>query len=319
MTSANTSTPADPRVEAAREYADPSPPDGAGRGLHPHVLAIALVILSLALLNTSDAIGKWTIEDLPIFMIILVQGMGMMALAPFVARQANPAELFHTPDLRWQAARSLCQLLSGLAFYSGLRVLPFADLVAILFVGPLVVSALAHVFLGEHVGPHRWAACVVGLIGGLVIVRPGTDVMGWTAIWPVLAVCFWSLYIVITRRISPRNSTGNMMLWASLAPLLFAVVAVWFTWQKPSAWQWAGLITIGLLSAASNGLSIRAYSIAPASLLAPFSYLEIVGAGLFGWFFWREFPDLWTCTGAAIIVAAGLYVLRREALAARAS
>ncbi|MBN33991.1 MAG: hypothetical protein CMM46_04300 [Rhodospirillaceae bacterium] len=331
MTSPNTSTPADPRVEAAREYADVSPPEGGGRDLHPHVLGILLVIFGLALINTSDAIAKWTIEDLPLFLVILFQAIGLMALAPLVAREPRPLTLIRTSDPWWQAARSVCQLCSGLSFYAGLQVLQFADVVAILFIGPLVVSALAHVFLGEHVGPRRWAACGVGLIGGLIIVRPGTDVMGWAAVWPVLAVCFWSVYIVITRRISPCNSTGNMMLWASLAPLTVSAVAVVLIWQADSltvgamalswkplnGWQWAGLIAIGLMSAVSNGVTIRAYSIAPASLLAPFSYLEIVGAVLFGWLIWQEFPDAWTWIGAAIIVAAGLYVLRREAVAAR--
>jgi drug/metabolite transporter (DMT)-like permease len=169
------------------------------------------------------------------------------------------------------------------------------------------------------VGPRRWAACGIGLIGGLVIVRPGTDVMGWAAIWPVLAVCFWSIYIIITRRISPRNSTSNLMLWAALAPLGAMLIASPWYWETPEAWPLAGLLAIAALSAASNGVTIRAYGLAPASLLAPFSYLEIVGAVLFGWFFWQEFPDLWTWVGAAIIVAAGLYVLRREALAAKVS
>jgi drug/metabolite transporter (DMT)-like permease len=314
MSSPHNSTPADPRIEAAREYASPQKP-----GRHPHVVGIVLVVLGLLLVNTADALGKWVIEDLPIFQIILFQACGLILLALIVARRANPVRLLKTPDPWWQVVRSICQLCSGLSFYAGLQVLQFADLVAILFIGPLVVTALAHVFLGEHVGPRRWAACGIGLIGGLVIVRPGTDVMGWAAIWPVLAVCFWSIYIIITRRISPRNSTSNLMLWAALAPLGAMLIASPWYWETPEAWPLAGLLAIAALSAASNGVTIRAYGLAPASLLAPFSYLEIVGAVLFGWFFWQEFPDLWTWVGAAIIVAAGLYVLRREALAAKVS
>jgi len=316
VTTRNTSTPADPRIEAAREFAEADGPKRRG-GMHPHVLGILLVILGLALVNTSDAIAKWTIEGMPIFMVILVQAIGLMVTAPIVSRERNPMRLVRTPDPWWQVARSLCQLMSGLTFYAGLQVLPFADLVAILFIGPLVVTAMAHLFLGEHVGPRRWAACAVGLVGGLIIARPGTDVMGWAALWPALAVTFWSIYIVITRKISPRNTTGNMMLWASLAPFLTMVIALPWFWQSPEPWQWAAFVGIGLLSAASNGVTIHAYGIAPASLLAPFTYLEIVGATLFGWFIWQEFPDAWTWTGAAIIVAAGLYVLRREAAAAK--
>ncbi|MBC6440605.1 MAG: DMT family transporter [Rhodospirillales bacterium] len=316
MTSPNTGTPADPRIEAAREYAEPGEPKRSG-GMHPHVLGILLVILGLALISTSDAIAKWTIKDLPTYTVIMAQALGLIVLGGIVAKEPNPAVLIRTPDPRWQIARSVCQLGSGLAFYAGLQVLQFAEVVAILFVGPLIVTAMAHIFLGEHVGPRRWAACWVGLVGGLIIVRPGTDVMGWAAIWPVLAVTFWSIYIVITRKISPRNSTGNMMLWASVVPLLAMAVVVPLTWEVPTIWQWVGLVGIAFLSAASNGVTIHGYGMAPASLLAPFTYLEIVGATLFGWFIWQEFPDVWTWVGAAIIVAAGLYVLRRETRAAK--
>ena len=158
MTSTNNSTPADPRIEAAREYAQANDV-GKPEGMHPHILGIVLVVLGLALVNTSDAVGKWVIEDLPIFQILLFQSFGLMLLALMVARQPNPVALVRTPDLWWQVARSACQLCSGLSFFAGLKVLQFADLVAILFIGPLVVTALAHVFLGERVGPRRWAAC----------------------------------------------------------------------------------------------------------------------------------------------------------------
>ena len=282
---------------------------------HPHAAGIILMLLSLLLVNTSDAIAKWTIQDLPIFQIMVFQACSLVVMALLVSRQPNPLHLIRTADPGWQIARSICQLAMGFTFYSGLRVLQFADLIAILFVGPLVITAMAHVFLGERAGWHRWAACAVGLVGGLIIVRPGSGLMGWGAIWPVLAVVIWSVYVVITRKISVRNSTANMMLWSSLVTLgVLAATIPWY-WQTPVGWQWAALVVIALLSSGSNGLVIRAYSLAPASLLAPFIYTEIVGATFYGWIFWREFPDAWTWSGAVVIVLAGLYVARRESLA----
>lgn len=92
-----------------------------------------------------------------------------------------------------------------------------------------MITAMAHVFLGERAGWHRWAACAVGLVGGLIIVRPGSGLMGWGAIWPVLAVVIWSIYVVITRKISVRNSTANMMLWSSLVTLgVLAAMGPWY-------------------------------------------------------------------------------------------
>ena len=285
--------------------------------LHPHAAGIVLLLLSLLLINTSDAIAKRTIQDLPIFQIMVFQACGLMVMALLVSRQPNPLRLIRTADPGWQIVRSVSQLAMGFAFYSGLKVLQFADLIAILFVGPLMITAMAHVFLGERAGWHRWAACAVGLVGGLIIVRPGSGLMGWGAIWPVLAVVIWSVYVVITRKISVRNSTANMMLWSSLVTLgVLAAMSPWY-WQSPVGWQWAALVVIALLSSSSNGLVIRAYTLAPASLLAPFIYTEIVGATFYGWVFWREFPDTWTWAGAIIIVLAGLYVARRESLARR--
>ncbi len=273
------------------------------------------MLLSLLLVNTSDALAKWTIQDLPIFQIMVFQAGGLLVMALLVARQPNPLRLIRTADPGWQIARSACQFAMGYAFYSGLKILQFADLIAILFVGPLVITAMAHVFLGERAGWHRWAACAVGLVGGLIIVRPGSGLMGWGAIWPVLAVVIWSIYVVITRKISVRNSTANMMLWSSLITLgVLSSMIPWY-WQSPVGWQWAALVVIAILSSSSNGLVIRAYSLAPASLLAPFIYTEIVGATFYGWVFWHEFPDIWTWAGAAIIVLAGLYVAHRESLA----
>jgi len=217
------------------------PDEGTPGRWHPHVLGIALVVLGVALVNTSDAVGKWVIEELPICQLLLFQACGLMVMAPVVARQANPLVLIATPDLWWQIARSVCQLIGGLTFFAGLRVLRFADVVTILFIGPLIVTALAHVFLGERVGTRRWAACGVGLIGGLVIVRPGTDVMGWAAIWPVLAVCSGSVYIVITRHISVRNSTGNMMAWTALATLVVMASAAPWYWTVQKGGQALGL------------------------------------------------------------------------------
>ena len=292
-------------------------PVSSVKGLHPHIVGILLMMLALTVVNTSDAIAKWTIEDLPVFQVMFFQACGLMILASVVAREPNPVRLVRTDDPWLQTARSACQFVMGYSFYNGLKVLQFADLIAILFIGPLVITAMAHVFLRERAGPHRWAACVVGFIGGLIIVRPGSGMMGWGAVWPMFSIMSWSTYVVLTRKVSLRNSTGNMMLWASLISLaVLAALSPWY-WQTPVDWQWAGLVVIALLSSSSNGLTIRAYTLAPASLLAPIIYAEIIGATIYGWIFWREFPDAWTWLGASVIVLAGLYVVHRESLATR--
>ncbi len=288
-------------------------------GIHPHMLAIVFAVIGIFVINTSDAVAKWIVQDLPVFQIMLFQSIGLFVVAHLVERRTDTFRFIRTRDPFWQLLRSLCVFFSGITFYKGLQSLPFADLIAILFISPLTITGMAHVFLKERAGLRRWIACFVGLIGALVIVRPGTDVMGWSAIWPVLAVISWSTYIIVTRRISYRNSTGNMMLWAALVGLFILITTLPLYWVDPHPLQLVGLFLIGLLSATSNGFTIRAYAMAPASLLAPFIYCEMIGATAYGWYFWDEFPDIWTWVGATIIVAAGLYVWRRELQVTRAN
>ena len=126
----------------------------------------------------------------------------------------------------------------GYSFYNGLKVLQSPISSPSSSSGPWVITAMAHVFLRERAGPHRWAACVVGFIGGLIIVRPGSGMMGWGAVWPMFSIMSWSTYVVLTRKVSLRNSTGNMMLWASLISLaVLAALSPWY-WQTPVDWQW---------------------------------------------------------------------------------
>lgn len=297
--------PADARIAPV---AQPAPPTGR----QPHVTGILLVLAALVLVNCSDAIAKLMTERVPVFEVVLFQALALVLMGPVVARDWRIHRLIRTSDARLQALRSACQFGSAVSFYWGLKYLALADIVAILFVGPLVVTAMAHVFLGERVGSRRWAACLAGLVGGLVIVRPGSGVMGWPAILPVLAVICFSGYVILTRHIAARNRTGNMMLWASLVGAVCLLAASPLYWQWPHGIEWLALAAIGVISACSNGLTIRAYGLAPASLLAPFSYAEIVGATILSLLIWHQFPDAWTWAGAAIIVAAGLYTFHRE-------
>ncbi len=284
-----------------------------GAGRHPHMIGILLMLTALILINCSDAVAKLTIEQVPVFQVALFQAAAMIGAVPFISRTTNLARLVKTRRPGLQLVRSCCQFASAICFFSGLGLLPLVDVIAIIMLGPLVVTALAALVLKEKVGPRRWLACAFGLAGALIMIRPTFDGgMGWPALLPLGAVCFFSVYAVITRLLAPHEGTGTMMFWGAIVGFVVLVVSSPFYWQGPTPVIWLGLVVVAVLSASSNGFTIRAYAHAPASLLAPFAYVEIIGGTILGYLIWRDFPDAITWLGIAIIVGSGLYVWHRE-------
>lgn len=287
--------------------------DVAGKpGRHPHVIGILLIVAALLLINCSDAVAKLVLTELPVFQLALIQAAAMVCAVPFLARTTSIASLIRTSRPGLQLLRSACQFGSALCFYYGLSLLPLPDVIAIIMIGPLMVTALAAIVLKEQVGLRRWGACALGFAGALIVIRPGLDGMGWPALWPIGAVGFFSVYAVITRLMSPHERTGTMMFWGAIVGLVVLAVSAPFYWVPPSPVVWLGLAGCGILSATSNGLTIRAYAHAPASVLAPFAYIEIVGGTILGYLIWQYFPDPLTWLGMAVIVGSGLYVWHRE-------
>ena len=188
-----------------------------GGGRHPHMIGILLMLTALILINCSDAVAKLTIEQVPVYQVALFQATAMIFAVPFIARTTNLPLLVRTRRPGLQLIRSCCQFASAICFFSGLGLLPLVDVIAIIMLGPLVVTALAAVVLKEKVGPRRWLACGFGLAGALIMIRPTfDDGMGWPALLPLGAVCFFSVYAVITRMLAPHEGTGTMMFWGAI-------------------------------------------------------------------------------------------------------
>lgn len=293
------------------------PTDAAGSVANPHLAGILLMLAAIVLINLSDTSAKLAIDTVSVFQVALVQVLGLMACGLIAARSANLPRVMKTPDWRMLILRSACQFGAGLCYYKGLQLLPLADVIAIILLGPLATTALAALVLKEQVGPRRWAACIAGLIGAMLIIRPGMGGIGWAALWPMGCVTLYSIYVIMTRSLTATNRTSTLMCWGASVGTVVLLLAAPFYWVWPE-WQiWLGLAAVAVLSGASNGLRIRALGFAPASLLAPFGYAEIVGGTILGLIVFGTFPDGWSWAGIAVIVGAGLYVWHRERRKAR--
>jgi len=308
----------DPHLVPDRE-ADAQPLAATPPVRNPHLVGIGLFLVAIVLINCSDAAAQLTIDAVTVFQVTFVQGLGLIACGFLAARSVNVVEVMRTASWKLQILRSSCQLGSALCYYKGLQELALADTVAIILTGPLVVTAMAALVLKEKVGPRRWAACAVGLVGALVIIRPGLDTMGglgWAAAWPLGCVLLYGVYVIVTRHLAPRDRTSTLMVWGtSVSAVVLLAAAPWY-WVWPDLPTALGLLAVAVLSGTSNGLRIRSLAYAPAAVLAPFGYAEIVGGTALGLIVFGTFPDAWSWVGIAVIVASGLYVWYRERRAA---
>jgi drug/metabolite transporter (DMT)-like permease len=179
-------------------------------------------------------------------------------------------------------------------------------------VAPVFVTALSVPFLGERVGPHRWAAALIGLIGVLVIVRPGTSAFDIAAVLPICSALVWAFTLILTRKMGGADGPVATLAFAAVIGLAATSMMVPFVWVPPTTQVVAMGAFVGLASTAGHWLVVLAYRHADASVLATFSYSQLVWASLLGVLLFDTLPDRWTTLGSALIVSSGLYTGYRE-------
>lgn len=232
------------------------------------------------------------------------------------------------------AKRPLMNLLRGalhaaasLMFFTAVKYMPLADVFAIYFVEPFMLTAMSAAFLGEKVGWRRWSAIVIGFGGALIVMQPSWAIFGWTALLPVACAFLFSLYLFMNRAIGESDSPLVMQTWAGAGGTLFMAVALFAGHAAghvdfaPSLPQTAGglalLVLLGSMSGFLHLFVVRAFRMASLSLLAPFQYFEIISATVLGYVLFSDFPNLSKWTGIVIIVASGLFIIWRERVRAR--
>jgi len=273
-----------------------------------------LLLGAMLLFSVSDASAKYLSETLPVLEIGWLRYLTFVLLLAVPAARAGRLS-FATERPLLQIVRGATLLASSIFFIFALRYLPIADATATGFVSPLFTTALSIPFLGEKVGIRRWAAVVIGLLGVLVIVRPGTGSFHPASLFPILSAACWSTAMVITRRMSGTDSTLAMLVYAAGIGFLALLFVQPFVWVAPSATELALAALIGLASSGGQLLTVKAYNRADASLLAPLTYVQLLWSTALGALIFASLPDAYTVAGAAIIVASGIYTAHRERVA----
>jgi drug/metabolite transporter (DMT)-like permease len=280
----------------------------AGNPLH----GIGFVILMTITFSSLDASAKYFTTELPLWVLLWGRYFfNFLFVALFFLRGA-PAEIIHTRNIKLQILRSILLVASTLTFWLALMFLPLADCTVILFVSPLLVTMLAAPLLGERVDRHRWAAVILGFVGMMVVMRPGFTIFDWVSILPLITAFFYAGVQISTRILGRTEGALTTLLYSSAGGVIICTIGVLFFWVTPSIEQWLVLGLMGFLGALGHYLMIKAYKIAPASLLVPFDYTTLIWATILGFAVFGDLPDTWTVLGAIIIMSSGLYLIRRE-------
>jgi drug/metabolite transporter (DMT)-like permease len=283
---------------------------------------IAFMVFSVALFASMDAMIKRAAEDYPTGQIVFFRNaLAFVPVLLFLARAGGLGSL-RTTRLGGHLVRGLTGVASMFFFFLALGLLPLADAIALGMSGPIFLTALSVPLLGEKVGVRRWSAVIVGFIGVLVMVRPGSGVFDPAALTALAGAFFYALAMVAIRRLSRSEPPGAIVFYFTLfaaAVGLLTLPLAWVApgwvapWIAPDTVGWLMLVGIGLIGGTAQLTLTYAFKLAPVAVIAPFEYGALVFGIGYGFVFWSEIPDRFVLLGAAIVVASGLYILYREA------
>jgi len=289
-------------------------PDNLARG-------IAFAVASMFLFAVMDAISRVLTRDmqLSIAQILWVRFVIFFLFALVIVGPKRFLPSFRSAMPRTQILRALALIFEIGIFILAFRYLPIGDVHAVAAAAPLIVLVLAAVMLNERVTLAIWLAVVVGMIGVLIVMRPGLRDFSWYHAIPVIGAVSWGFYQTLVRLVGRRDSADTTLVYTVVIGLALTTCVGPFFWKPPTLAGWGLLVLSGLLGAGAHLALIKAYEACSAPRLQPYGYTLVLWAIVVGLVGLGEFPDLWTIAGAAIIVGAGVFALLRERhLAARA-
>jgi drug/metabolite transporter (DMT)-like permease len=272
---------------------------------------IVLMLAGIALFSINDALGKWLLTTYSVGELLLIRSVtALILLVPFI-RRAGIAAFTQAPRPGLQALRVLLSTLEVAMFFWAVSYLPLADTVTFYLAGPIYVTALCVILLGEKVGWHRWTAVVVGFVGVLLALRPSAASFTLPALIALTGSVIFACLMITTRLL--RETPNAVLVAGQLAgTLLFGIVMVPFGWITPPPGDLAMLSLFGVLSIIALACVNRALKLAAASVVVPYQYTMIVWAVVLGYVVFGDAPDMLTLSGALVIVMAGLYIFWRE-------
>lgn len=305
---------------------------GAGSDRRNALIGMASAVGASLIFSINDVCFKFLSGSYALHELVLIRSVIGITLMTCVILPLNGGwGQLRSRRLGLHLFRAMMIVLSNMTYYAGLAALPLADGVALFFIAPMMITALSVPLLGERVGPRRWAAVCAGLVGVIVMTRPGTGTFESAALLPILSALFYALANLTARRMGDTESAAAMTFWVQLSFLVVAatmglifgngwmagsahpsVAFLFHAWSWPSGYDWLLLGLVGFASSFGGLLIAQAYKKAEAALVAPFEYASMPIAVMWGGVVFGQLPDLVSWIGIALICGAGLYVFWRE-------
>lgn len=285
-------------------------PDQIGR-------AIFLTLVTVVIFSVQDAVSKLLVQNNSPFLITMLRywGFALFSLV-LVSRQAPLRQAFASKAPRLQIMRGALLIIEIWFYAAALQTVPLGELQAISIIYPLLVTLIAIPLLGEKVGIFRFTAVGIGLLGALIIMRPGGLPMTWGVLFGLISAALYATYIVITRKVSRVDSAATSVVYTAIVGLVLSSGVGMFFWA-PMTWGDIGLLCFATVTTcAGHGLMIYTLGLAPASVLQPFNYFSVPSAILLSILIFGHWIDPISLIGALIIVGAGLVVMARERMLA---
>lgn len=304
---------------------------------HDSARGIACLVAGIAVFSMQDLILKLLSGGYPLHEAMVLRSLTALPFLLILVHRDGGLGGLLSPRWPWLCLRGAIMFSAYTCYYLALAALPMATTAALYFAAPLFITVLSIVILGETVRPLRWLAVCLGFVGVIVMVRPGSALFDWAALLAVISGMTYGLSMVAARKLGAEHSASVMAFYVNGVFLLAACgLALVFGsghftdeahkslgflmrgWSVPTRFDLFLMMACGPIAAVGLTLLTQAYRIAEANTIAPFEYTALVWSVIYGWTFWRDWPDTTGWIGIAIIVAAGLMVLYSEGTRSRA-
>jgi drug/metabolite transporter (DMT)-like permease len=274
---------------------------------------IGLVSLTYLVFSLLDGSAKWLVSVMPVLMVVWLRFATHVLVAGVVLFPLRGFGLVRTQHLRWHVVRALMFVaMTGINFWA-LQYLQLTVTSSIFFSVPLIIALISASFLGEKLAAGKWIAIVAGFAGVLVIVRPWGAEFHPAMLASVVNALMYAAFMMMTRRLAAYDSPETIQYLPAVGATIGLAPFAFAAWEWPSGWlEWAVACLMGVLGGLGHYLLALAHRYAPASVIAPFLYQQVIYMALFGYLVFGDVPSAWVWLGAAIVIASGLYLFSRE-------
>ena len=275
-------------------------------------IAIVSMLFAVFLMVVLDVVAKVLLATYSVMQVTFLRASFALVIVGIANYLANGKNAFHTEVKPWHLLRTILMSISTVTFFAALALIPLVNVMVIVFIAPILITALSGPLLGEQVGTFRWFAVALGFIGMLIILKPTKGFIDYGTIYAIIGVVSYALIALTSRKLSNKDSAYNLTFYMFFGPAIVGGLGGLNTWITPNPWDWGLFLITGLVGGAAIIFFNLAYQKAEASVLTSFEYTGLIWASLAGYLIFNESVDPNVWIGAMIIIFGGLIIVYRE-------